>query len=169
MINLDSKSPYNPQNLYSLFTTSFFSNAGGYPQGLPFDLGGMFEAQRKSLKALAEAQEIAIKGIQTVARQQSDILSGMIESQSALTNLLIQHGTPEEKKARHAEATRTQYKEALRDVRDMQDTISKTIRSAADALHQGIISNLGESVRVKSKNALVPANTKTDQHGKIAA
>lgn len=169
MLNVDFKNPYSPKNLYSLLTTSLFSNAGGYPQGLPFDLSSLFEAQRKSLKALAEAQEITISGIQAVTRQQSDILSGMIESQSALTNLLIQQGTPEEKIARHAEATRTQYKETLRDVRDMQDTINKTIRNAADALHQSVISNLGETVRVKSKNALVPANSKTDQHGKIAA
>ncbi len=170
MFNFDFKNPYNPENFYAPFTTSSFSKTGGYPKDLPFDLNGMFEVQRNSLKALAEAQKIAISGIQAVARQQNDILSGMIESQSALISLFIQQGTPEEKIARHAKVAKTQYKHALHEIRDMQDTISKTMRSAADALHQSVISNLGEQhMHVKNTNALVPANTKADKHGKIAA
>lgn len=169
MLNYDFKNPYSPENFYALFTTTLSSPGKGYAKDLPFDLNGLFEAQRKGLQALTEAQKIAISGIQSVARQQNEILSGMIESQSALINLLIQQGSPEEKIARHAKAARTQYKDALHDIRGIQDTISQTIRNAADALHQSIISNLDENVHIKNRNALVPANAKTDKHGKIAA
>ncbi len=167
MLNPDFKSPYSPGNFYSLFN-SFFSNAGGHPKGLPYDLGGILEAQRKNLKAITDAQEIAMEGFQSIARQQSEFVSSMIANQSSLMGLLTKEGTPEEKIARHADLARMQYNAAIHDIRQMQDTMHKIIRNAADVLHHNVASHMKDGHRLKDRH-LPAANNQEKAHGKIAA
>lgn len=158
MLNLDLMSQFYPKNLYSLFSNTMFSSAGGFPKGLPFDMHSILEMQRKNVQAMSEAQEILLAGMQSVSRQQSEIVSSMIENQSNMISLLMTEGTPEEKITRAAELKRTQYKATLKDIRSLQDTMTDTIRSAADILHGRTTTSLGENQRAV-KNALVAANS----------
>jgi len=169
MLNLELMNQFYPKNLFSLFSGSLFSTAGGFPKGIPFDMTRMLEAQRRNVQAIAEAQGVVLSGMQTVARQQSEILSGVIESQSALISLFIQEGTPEEKIARHAELTKAQYKDTVHDVRVLQDAITSTLREAADVLHHRTVSRLSERQSSAIKNALVPANSDEITQRKISA
>ncbi len=168
-MNFDLMNQFSPKAMFSLFSGSLFSSAGGFPKGVPFDMNRMLEAQRRGVQAIAEAQSIVLSGMKTAARQQSEMISSAIENQSTIISLFLQEGTPEEKIARHAELTKTQYKDAIHDIRALQDTVSATLREAADVLHQRTVSRLSERQSSTSKNALVPANSDEITQRKISA
>lgn len=168
MLNTDFASQFYPKNLFSLLSSSLFSSAGGFPKGLPFNLQDTVEMQRQNWQTVSEAQQIILKGLQTVTRQQTDIVSSLIENQSNMINLFIQAGTPEEKIALHSDLARKQYKTAIENMRDLQNTITDTLRHASDILHQRTLRNLSEAHRA-SKHALIPANADQITERKIAA
>ncbi|QQG35707.1 MAG: phasin family protein [Micavibrio aeruginosavorus] len=142
MYNFDLTTSILPQNIAKLMTASLFSPLGGYPKGLPVSPATLLEIHRQGLVAWSKAQKAAFSGLQTVVRQQNDILSGMLEWQSAMLGVMMQEGTPEEKISRQASLTQAHYQNSLRDMRQVQDTIASTLRQASDVLHQSTLQAL---------------------------
>jgi len=165
MLTLNTDTPFiTPKTLVSMM-----SQAQGYTRGLPYDLHSLFETQRTNWLALTEAHETVIASMQTIARQQGRIMSTIWENQTSFVSLLIDEGTPEEKIVRHAEISKKQYKDIVHEMRKMQDTMTETLRNAADILHHRTISTLSEGQRQASKALLIPANADDITQKKIAA
>lgn len=167
MLNLDTDTHFiTPKTLLSMI-----SNAQGFSRGLPYDLHSLFETQRTNLQAFAEAHQIILAGWQEAAQQQSSIFSTLWQNQTALMNLIIDEGTPEEKIVRHAEVSKKHYQHIVHEARKMQDNMTEALRNAADTLHHRAMSTLSEGQRQASKahTALIPANAGDITHRKIAA
>lgn len=150
---------------------SMLSQAQGYTRGLPYDLHSLFETQRTNWQAMIEAQETLIASMNNIAHQQSRIMATLWKNQTAFLNLVMDEGTPEGKIARHAEVTKRHYKEIIDEMRKMQDSVTETLRNAADILHHRTISTLSEGQRQAqaSKAMLIPANAEDMTTRKAAA
>lgn len=151
MINIEIPAPVYTQNLASLLTSALFSNAAGWPRGLPFDLGTTLEMQRRNIQAIAEAQQILLAGAQKAARQGSDILSLLVDSQNTVLTRMASPGTPEDKIANHIELSQKAYKALVRDIRHIQDNVTETLREATDILHHRTLAGFHESRSVLDK------------------
>lgn len=147
------------------------SQAQGYTRGLPYNLHSLFETQRTNWQAMVEAQESLIGSIKTITRQQTHIMDTIWRNHTAFLNLVLDEGTPEGKIARHAEVTRKHYKELIQEVRKWQDTMTDTLRNAADILHHRTVSTLSEGQRQAQagKALLIPANADDMTERKTAA
>lgn len=163
MLNFDFKPPFQSKNLFSLF-----SAPQGFYKGFPFDVQGIIEAQRKNMQAVTDAQETLMKGMQSAVRQQTEIFSAALQNQSALISLLSQAGTPEEKMARQTELSKQHYSNAVNDIRRVHDTVSESIRNAADILHHRVAGTFSESQRQAGK-LIIAANNSDITERKVAA
>jgi|GEM_PF-2690853 phasin family protein len=169
MINLDIPAPVYTQNLASLLTSALFSNAAGWPRGLPFDLGTALEMQRRNIQAFGEAQQILLAGAQKAARQSSDILSLLVESQNTALTRMASPGTPEDKIARHIELSQKTYQALIRDIRHIQDSVAEALREATDILHHRTQAGLHESRTVLDKAEAKSAAIAEITHRKAVA
>ncbi len=167
MMILNTDTPFvTPKTLVSMM-----SQAQGYTRGLPYDLHSLFETQRTNWQAMVEAQETLIASMNNIAHQQSRIMDTLWKNHTAFLNLMLDEGTPEGKIARHAEVSKKHYKEIVQEMRKMQDTMTETLRNAADILHHRTISTLSEGQRQAqaSKAMLIPANAQDMTTRKAAA
>lgn len=167
MMTLNTDVPFvTPKALASMM-----SQIQGYTCGLPYDLHSLFETQRTNWQAVIEAQETLIASMNNMAHQQNRIMDTLWKSHTAFLNLVLDEGTPEGKIARHAEANKKYYKEIVHEMRKLQDSMTDTLRNAADILHHRAISTLSESQRQahSGNTRLIAANAQEITTHKAAA
>jgi len=61
-----------------------------------FDVESILASQRKNLEALTHANQLAVEGVQALAKRQVEIVGHAMEEASAVLRELTQSGTPEE-------------------------------------------------------------------------
>jgi phasin family protein len=108
------------------------------------DMRAMMEQGRKAFQAMTEAQQLCMEGFQTIAQRQAEIISELMQDQSAVAREMMAEGTPEEKIARGAEMTRRAYEKTAQGMREMGDILNKSSREAGDIIHRRVASTLNE-------------------------
>jgi phasin family protein len=106
------------------------------------DMDTIMSTQRKNIEALTKANQLAIEGLQTVARRQAEILRGGFEEASALMRDLMQSQTPEDRVSRQADAAKKSLERALSSARELAEIVAKAGNEAFDVLHH----RMGESL-----------------------
>lgn len=106
------------------------------------DMDTILSTQRKNIEALTKANQLAIEGMQTVARRQAEILRGGFEEASALMRDLMQSQTQEDRVTRQADAAKKSLERALSSARELAEIVAKAGNEAFDVLHH----RMGESL-----------------------
>jgi phasin family protein len=104
----------------------------------------MMAAQRRNIEALTQANKLAFEGMQAVARRQADIMRQMTEEMSSMLNTLMAAGTPEERVARQADATKQAFEKMLTNMRELAEMLGKSNTEAAEVIQQRISESLDE-------------------------
>lgn len=126
------------------FAPGDFAKAFEQYQKLPFDLKDVLEAQRRNIQALTEAQQIAFENLQAIAQRQGEIISQMVEDNSAIAKGLLSEGTPEEKISKNAEFFKKSYDRTVAGIRELSDMVSKSSIETSDVINKRVAASMNE-------------------------
>ena len=108
------------------------------------DMDAMLQSQRKNIEALTAANQLAMDGVQAVARRQMEVLRQTMEEASASMKDMMAAGTPEQSVAKQAELVKTAFEHALTNMKEMTEMIAKSNYDAAEVLSKRISASLDE-------------------------
>ena len=110
-----------------------------------FDMEAIMTAQRKNIEALNAANQAAAQGMQAVAQRQAEILSqAMGEVSSVAQQLAGAASNPQEMTTRQAELVRKAFEQALANMRELAEMVSKSNTEAFAIINKRVTESLQE-------------------------
>ena len=91
-----------------------------------FDVESVLASQRKNLEAFTQANQLAVEGVQALAKRQVEIVTAAVEEASAALRDLTAPGAVDEKLAKNAELAKAAYEKVLAATRELSDLVAKT-------------------------------------------
>lgn len=151
------------------YTNQFFNSdflKGFSPVGgmFPFDMGAVMETHRKNIEAVAEAQQIALQNLQSIAQRQSEIMAQIVADNTTLVRQILAEGTPEEKVSRQADMVKKSYERSVTNLTELSEMVSKSNREAGEIISKRVTSSLTEF-----KAGLEDSTKKVKEKVKVAA
>ena len=114
------------------------------------DVESIVAAQRKNLEALTQANQLAVEGVQAVARRQVEIARQAVDEASSLVREWTQPGAPEERVAKHAEYAKQAFEKGVANARELAELVTKA-NSEAFAVIQKRVAEGFEELREYAK------------------
>ncbi|HHW79077.1 MAG TPA: phasin family protein [Xanthomonadaceae bacterium] len=109
-----------------------------------FDMQAVMDAQRKNIEALTAANQAAVQGMQAVAQRQAEILSQSMNEVSSIAQQLAGAGNPQEMTAKQAELVRKAFEQALANMRELAEMVSKSNTEAFAIINKRVTESLQE-------------------------
>ena len=110
-----------------------------------FDMSAMMDAQRKNIEALTAANQAAVQGMQAVAQRQAEILSQAMNEVSSVAQQLAGAGSnPQEMTTKQAELARKAFEQALANMRELAEMVSKSNTEAFAIINKRVTESLQE-------------------------
>jgi phasin family protein len=110
-----------------------------------FDMQAIMDAQRKNIEALTAANQTAVQGMQAVAQRQAEILSqAMNEVSSIAQQLAGSASNPQEMTTKQAELARKAFEQALSNMRELAEMVSKSNTEAFAIINKRVTESLQE-------------------------
>ena len=108
------------------------------------DVEAVVASQRKNIEALTQANQLAVEGVQAVARRQVEIARQAIEEFSAMVQGFTQPGTPEERLAKQAELAKVALERGLSNARELTELVTKANTEAFNVINKRVTEGLDE-------------------------
>ncbi|MBL8260293.1 MAG: phasin family protein [Candidatus Competibacteraceae bacterium] len=109
-----------------------------------FDMEAIMTAQRKNIEALNAANQAAVQGMQAVAQRQAEILSQAMGEVSSVAQQLASAGNAQEMTAKQAELARKAFEQALANMRELAEMVSKSNTEAFAIINKRVTESLQE-------------------------
>ena len=90
----------------------------------PFDVEALMASQRRNIEALSQANQLAVEGMQAVAKRQIEIARQAIEDMSALLRDLAQPTSTEDRIAKNTEYAKQMLERSLNHGREITLLVS---------------------------------------------
>ena len=119
----------------------------------PLDVEAMWAAQRRNMEALSQANQLAVEGVQAVARRQIEVARQSFEDFSTLLRDLAQPGSAQDRVAKNTEYAKQMLEKGINHGREITTMASKAGAEAADVLHKRAAETLDEMRSYASKTA----------------
>ena len=117
------------------------------------DIESILATQRKNVEALAQANQLAVEGMQAVARRQAEILrTTMEEAAKAAQDMMVQ-GAPEDKLGKQTEIVKVGFERALSNMRELAEMVTKSNTEAFNVINKRFTESLDEMRSVMTKTA----------------
>ncbi len=110
----------------------------------PFDVEALMACQRRNIEALSQANQLAVEGVQAVARRQIEITRQAFEDASALLRDLAQPVSAEDRIAKHTEYAKQMLEKSINHGRELTQLAAKAGAEAADVLRRRANEGLDE-------------------------
>ena len=110
----------------------------------PFDLEALMAYQRRNIEALSQANQLAVEGMQAVAKRQIEITRQAIEDVSALLRDLAQPASPEDRIAKNTEYAKQMLEKGVHHGREVVSIATKASTDAAAVLQRRATESLDE-------------------------
>jgi phasin family protein len=110
----------------------------------PFDIETMMACQRRNIEALSQANQLAIEGVQAVARRQIEMARQALDDMSGLWRDLAQPASPEDRIAKQAEYAKQMLEKGVTHTRELTQLATKAGTEAADVLRKRATEGLDE-------------------------
>ena len=91
----------------------------------PFDVEALMACQRRNIEALSQANQLAVEGVQAVARRQIEITRQAMEDVSTLFRELTQPASPEERIAKNTEYAKQMLEKSISHGREITELADK--------------------------------------------
>jgi phasin family protein len=108
------------------------------------DVEAVVASQRKTIEALTQANQLAVEGVQAVARRQVEIARQAVEEYTSFFREIARPGTAEEKIAKQAEAVKGALEKGLSNARELTALVTKANAEAFDVLNKRVAEGLDE-------------------------
>jgi phasin family protein len=110
----------------------------------PFDVEALMAAQRRNIEALSQANQLAVEGMQAVAKRQIEVARQTVEDVSALLRDLAQPASPEDRIAKNTEFAKQLLEKSVNHGREITLLATKAGTEAADVLRKRATEGLDE-------------------------
>jgi phasin family protein len=110
----------------------------------PFDVETLMAAQRRNIEAFSQANQVAIEGIQAVARRQIEIAREAVDDMSALIRDLAEPASTEDRLAKNTEYAKQVLEKSASHGREISLIATKAGAEAADVLRKRACEGLDE-------------------------
>jgi phasin family protein len=110
----------------------------------PFDVEALMASQRRNIEALSQANQLAVEGIQAVAKRQIEVARQAIEDVSTLLRDLAQPASPEDRIAKNTEFAKQLLEKSVSHGREITLLATKAGTEAADVLRKRATEGLDE-------------------------
>jgi phasin family protein len=110
----------------------------------PFDVETLMAVQRRNIEALSQANQLAIEGLQAMARRQIEIARQAVEDMSALMRDFAQPASTEERLAKNTEYCKQMLEKSVNHGREISQLATKAGGEAADVLRKRACEGLDE-------------------------
>ncbi len=100
--------------------------------------------QRRNIEALSQANQLAVEGVQAVARRQIEIARQALEDVSTLLRELTQPASTEDRIAKNTEYAKQMLEKSLNHGREITMLATKAGAEAADVLRKRASESLDE-------------------------
>ena len=108
------------------------------------DIEKLIAAQQKNIEAVAEANRLAVEGIQTLAKRQVEVLQETMKEASEAVSSLRTAGSPAELAAKEAELGKNAFEKSVATMREMAEILLKSSREATDRINTRFTATLDE-------------------------
>ncbi len=115
-----------------------------------FDIETLMASQRKNIEALTQANQLAVEGVQAVARRQAEIARETIDEAQAVLRDLVQPGAPEDRFAKGAELVKHAFEKGVANARELAGLVTKANSEAFDVITKRVTDSL-EEIREQAK------------------
>src|SRR5439155_14502912 len=109
-----------------------------------FDVEALMACQRRNIQALSQANQLAVEGIQAVAKRQIEVARQPIEDVSALLPDLAQPASAEDRIAKNTEYAKQMLEKSVNHGREITMLATKAGTEAADVLRKRATEGLDE-------------------------
>jgi phasin family protein len=110
----------------------------------PFDVEALMACQRRNIEALSQANQLAVEGMQAVAKRQIEIARQAMEDVSVLLRDLAQPASTEDRIAKNTEYAKQMLEKGLNHGREITMLATKASTEAADVLRKRATEGLDE-------------------------
>lgn len=118
-----------------------------------FNVPALMAAQRKNIEAITQANQLAIEGVQAVARRQAEITREALDEAPELFRELSQPGAPQEKFAKNAEIAKTSFEKGLSSARELTELFAKANTEAFNVITKRMTESFSEMRDIASSKA----------------
>ena len=108
------------------------------------DIDKLIAAQQKNIEAVAEANRVAVDGIQALARRQVEVLQETMKEASQAVSSLSKAGSPAELAAKEAELGTSAFEKSVATMREMAEILVKSSQEATDKINARVAASLDE-------------------------
>lgn len=109
-----------------------------------FNVESLMVSQRKNVEALTQANQLALEGVQALARRQVEIAREAIEEASALVRELSQPGAPEDRLAKNVEIAKATFEKGLANARELAELMTKANSEAFNVITKRVTEGFEE-------------------------
>lgn len=108
------------------------------------DVDAVVAAQKKNIEALTSANQLAVEGMQAIARRQTEILRQTAEELQRNMQSLMENGAPEAKVAKSTELTKVAFEKAISNMKELSEMVAKSNGEAFDVINKRVAESLDE-------------------------
>ena len=108
------------------------------------DVEAVVAAQKKNIEALTSANQLAVEGMQAVAKRQAEILRQTAEELQKNMQSLMENGAPDAKVAKSTELTKAAFEKAIANMKELSEMVSKSNAEAFDVINKRVAESLDE-------------------------
>jgi phasin family protein len=117
------------------------------------DIDQLATAYRKNVEAIASASQVAVEGMQSVVKRQTEIARQSMEDYAKLLRELTAPATPEEAASRHADAAKRTFETTLAHMREISELIAKANQESLEVINKRVSEMLEEVQALAKKHA----------------
>ncbi|MGB8276248.1 MAG: phasin family protein [Alphaproteobacteria bacterium] len=110
-------------------------------------------SQRKNLEAIANANKVALEGIQEIARRQGEMVTQSVEDVTGAVTDLMSAGSMEDRAVKNAEFAKSVYQKVLANMWDLGEMVTKSNSRAFGVINKRVADSLDEVKSIVSQKA----------------
>jgi phasin family protein len=115
-----------------------------------FDVESLVSAQRKNLEALTQVNQLAVEGVQALARRQIELTQQAMDEASAAMRDWTQPVAPEEQVAKNVELAKHAFEKGVANARELTELATRANTEAFNVIQKRVTESF-EEIRDYSK------------------
>ncbi len=109
-----------------------------------FDVESVVAAQRKNLEAFTQANQLAVEGVQAVARRQVELARQAMDSAAVALREWTQPVAPEEQVAKNVEMAKHAFERGVANARELTELVTKANAEAFNVIQKRVAESFEE-------------------------
>jgi phasin family protein len=115
------------------------------------DMHTLLSAQEKNIAALKEANQHAAEGLKALAKRQMEMMQQVIQGAASAAQQVAASSGPKEAAAKQAEVAKAAFEQAVANMREMAELVSKSSTQAFEVITQRAAEGLEELKQLAHK------------------